>query len=212
MFIKLRFLEFLTRWRKEKKTKKLLGKPARSLINFKKSYPDYKIGINNYGVPNIKNPHQGATLTIGSYCSIAPNVKIYMSGMHRTDWVTTYPFPAFQQIAQHIKDYELTKGDINIGSDVWLCANSVILSGVSIGHGAVVANSAIVTKNVPPYAIVGGNPAKLIRWRFDEVTRNALLDSKWWDWPEPEVMSIIDKLCSDDIADFLEYVKNRTPE
>lgn len=212
MLIKLPFSEFINRWRKEKKTKKLLGKPARSLINFKKSYPDYNIGINNYGLPNIKNPHQGATLNIGSYCSIAPNVKIYMSGMHRTDWVTTYPFPAFQKIAQHIKDYELTKGDINIGSDVWLCANCVILSGVNIGHGAVIANSALVTKDVPPYAIVGGNPAKLIRWRFDESTRNALLNSKWWEWPEEEVLNVVDKLCSDNIADFLEYVKNRTPE
>lgn len=203
---------FFPRFRKQRKIEKLLGKPARSLLNFRKQYPDYSIGINNYGVPNIKNPHDKATLKIGSYCSIAPNVKIYMGGMHRTDWVTTYPFPAFIRDTGHIKNWDITHGDVIIGNDVWLCANCVILSGVTIGHGAVVANSSIVTKDVPPYAIVGGNPAKLIRWRFDENTRSVLLDSKWWDWPEAEVLSIVDKLCSDNIADFLEYIKNRIPK
>jgi tetrahydrodipicolinate N-succinyltransferase len=85
----------------------------------------------------------------------------------------------------------------------------VILSGVSIGHGAVVANSAIVTKDVAAYEIVGGNPAKHIRWRFDESTREALLASAWWDWPEEEVLSIVELLCSDDITKFLDYAKNR---
>ena len=201
--------QFFPTFQKQRKIEKLRGKPARSLINFKNKYPNYQIGVNNYGVPNIKNPHDDATLTIGSYCSIAPNVKIYMGGMHRTDWVTTYPFPACQKDAQHIKNWDPTHGDVTIGSDVWLCANCVILSGVTIGHGAVVANSAIVTKDVPPYAIVGGNPAKLIRWRFDEPTRAALLASEWWNWPEEEVQNIVDKLCSENIADFLEYAKTR---
>lgn len=129
--------------------------------------------------------------------------------MHRTDWVTTYPFPAFQKDAQHITNWDPTHGNVTIGSDVWLCANCVILSGVTIGHGAVVANSAIVTKDVPPYAIVGGNPAKLIRWRFDEPTRAALLASEWWNWPEDEVRNVVDKLCSENIANFLEYAKTR---
>lgn len=204
--------QFFPGLRKQRKVEKLRSKPERSLINFKRKYPGYQIGNNNYGVPNIKNPHDAATLRIGSYCSIAPNVKIYMGGMHRTDWVTTYPFPAFKKDAAHIKNWDPTHGDVNIGSDVWLCANCVILSGITIGHGAVVANSAIVTKDVPPYAIVGGNPAKLIRWRFDEPTRNALLASEWWNWPEEEVFSVMDKLCSDNIADFLEYVKNRAPQ
>lgn len=201
--------QFFPKFQKQRKVEKLRGKPARSLINFRNKYPNYQIGTNNYGVPNIKNPHDDATLTIGSYCSIAPNVKIYMGGMHRTDWVTTYPFPAFQKDAQHITNWDPTHGNVNIGSDVWLCANCVILSGVTIGHGAVVANSAIVTKDVPPYAIVGGNPAKLIRWRFDEPTRAALLASEWWNWPEDEVRNVVDKLCSENIANFLEYAKTR---
>lgn len=209
MLKKLPFADFFSRLRQEKKLKKLREKPARSLAKFKNSYPNYKIGKNNYGVPFIKNPHRDATLTIGSYCSIAPNVKIYMGGMHRTDWVTTYPFPAFIHHAQHIENFAPTHGSITIGSDVWLCANCVILSGVTIGHGAVIANSAIVTKDVAPYEIVGGNPAKHIRWRFDEPTREALLKSAWWDWPEHEVLSVVDLLCSEDVSKFLEYAKNR---
>jgi len=207
---KIKFIsDFLARRRKQKKINKLRGKPARNLASFRRAYPDYEIGNHCYGLPQIKNIFEGARLRIGSYCSIAPNVKIYMSGIHRTDWITTYPFPAFELDARHIKDFELSDGDVTIGNDVWLCANCVILSGITIGHGAVIANSAIVTKDVPPYAIVGGNPAKLIRWRFDEATRNALLASEWWNWPEDEVISVVDKLCSNNISDFLEYVEYR---
>lgn len=201
--------QFLDKLREKKRQKKLLGKPLRTLKKFKKKYPSYQIGRSTYGVPEIRNPHKNSTLTIGAYCSIAPNVKIYMGGLHRTDWITTYPFPAFNRRAQHIENYESTKGDVKVGNDVWLCGNSIIFSGVTIGDGAVVANGAIVTKDVPPYAIVGGNPAKFIRWRFDEPTRATLLASKWWDWPESEIIDVMDKLCSENIADFLEYVKNR---
>jgi len=80
---------------------------------------------------------------------------------------------------------------------------------VTIGHGAVVANSAVVTKDVAPYEIVGGNPAKHIRWRFDEETRALLLKSAWWNWPEQEILTITDILCSDNIADFVSYLNNR---
>ena len=204
--------DVFVRLRQQKKINKLRDKPARSLLKFKSAYPNYVIGKNNYGVPLIKNPHKDATLAIGSYCSIAPNVKIYMGGMHRTDWVTTYPFPAFHENAQHIKDFAPTHGDVIIGNDVWLCANCVILSGITIGHGAVIANSAVVTKDVAAYEIVGGNPAKHIRWRFDETTRAALLKSAWWDWPEDEVLSVVELLCSDNISTFLDYAKNRKSE
>jgi chloramphenicol O-acetyltransferase type B len=188
---------------------KLQNKPKRSLAEFNKRYPKYKMGNNCYGVPNVKHEHSQAMLTIGSYCSIAKNVEIFLGGNHRIDWVSCYPFPAFFDVASHINDYVITRGDVTIGSDVWLCQNVTILSGISIGNGAVVANGAIVTKDVVPYEIVGGNPAKHIRWRFDEPTREALLKSAWWDWPEDEVLGVVDKLCSDDISAFLEYVNSR---
>lgn len=209
MLILKKFHQFFSTIRQERKIVKLRGKPTKSVAEFKKKYPNYKIGTPCYGLPIIRYQHKNATLRIGSYCSIAKNVQIFIGGMHRKDWITTYPFPAFEPIAQHIKNYSATNGNVAVGSDVWLCENSTILSGVSIGHGAIIANGAMVTKDVPPYAIVGGNPAKLIRWRFDEPTRNALLDIAWWDWPEDEVLSVVDQLCSENIADFLEYAKQR---
>lgn len=203
------FQRYFLRISKIKTQQKLLNYPKRSQQKFREKYPYYKIGINCYGQPNIKHSHPHAILTIGNYCSIAKNVEIYLGGNHRIDWVSSYPFPAFFSQARHIQDFEITHGDVVIGSDVWLCQNSTILSGITIDHGAVIANGAVVTKNVAAYEIVGGNPAKHIRWRFDEQTREALLKNAWWDWPEPEVLNILDLLCSDNIHKFLDYAENR---
>ena len=192
-----------------KAQQKRFDKPKRTVERFNKKYPNYKIGINCYGVPKVKHPHPDAILTIGNYCSIASNVEIYLGGNHRVDWVTNYPFPHFFQQTNHIQDYEVTNGDVSIGSDVWICQNVTILSGITVGHGAVIANGAIVTKDVEPYAIVGGNPAKHIRWRFDKEIRDALLESAWWNWPESEILNTIDIICSEDISNFLNYIKTR---
>ena len=96
-----------------------------------------------------------------------------------------------------------------IGSDVWICANSTILSGVNIGHGAVIANGAIVSRDVEPYAIVAGNPAARIRCSFDEHVRTQLLHSAWWEWPEGEIRQTVSLLCSDDLTGFLAYARSR---
>jgi len=189
--------------------KKMRQKPARSAKKFKEAHPSFEIGNHCYGVPIIKFKHPDATLKIGKFCSIAKNVEIYLGGMHRTDWISTYPFHAFFEEAANIAKGEITNGNVIIGNDVWLCQNATILSGITIGDGAVIANGAVVTKDVEAYSIVGGNPAKHIRWRFDEVTRLALLESAWWHWPEQEVLSVIDLICSDNINDFLTYAKTR---
>ena len=99
-----------------------------------------------------------------------------------------------------------------IGSDVWLCANCTILSGVTIGHGAVIASGAVVSRDVESYAVMAGNPAQRIRWRFDEPTRTALLASAWWEWPEEEIRQVVNKLCSDDIVEFINYVHSRNTQ
>lgn len=201
--------QYLSNRKKFKRRQKQLNRPKRTQKRFKKKYPYSFIGTGTYGVPIIRHRHANTTLTIGNYCSIASNVEIFLGGNHRTDWISTYPFPQYYDQANHIADYTTTNGNVTIGSDVWLCQNVTIFSGITIGNGAVVANGAIVTKDVPPYAIVGGNPAKLIRWRFDETTRIALLATEWWNWPEEEVFSMMDKLCSDNIADFLAYADSR---
>src|SRR5208283_2957437 len=105
------------------------------------------------------------------FCSIAPNrVTIVLGGQHRPDWVSSYPFNDLFIEFKRFKGSPVSKGDVIIGNDVWIGLDAVILSGIKIGDGAVIGSNALVTKDVPPYAIVGGNPAKLIRYRFDEET------------------------------------------
>jgi acetyltransferase-like isoleucine patch superfamily enzyme len=195
--------------------KRRFGKPKepgfyRAQTRFRERYPDYQIGLGTYGMPVVHDWHEGSTLVIGNYCSIADNVHIFLGGQHRTDWISSYPFPAFLPEAAHIKDFGGTRGDVVIGSDVWLCSHCTILSGVRIGHGAVIASGAVVSRDVPAYAVVAGNPARHIRWRFDEATRTALLETAWWEWPEAEVRQVVEKLCSSDIEAFLAYARSRT--
>lgn len=138
-------------------------------------------------MPEVRDWGEGSTLRIGAYRSIAENVMILLGGNHRIDWVTSYPFPEFVEEARQIRDFGVTRGDVTISNDVWLGTGCTILSGVTIGDGAVVAAGAVVTRDVAPYAIVAGNPARTVRWRFDEATRDALCASAWWTWPEVEI-------------------------
>ncbi|HHJ4328213.1 TPA: CatB-related O-acetyltransferase [Klebsiella pneumoniae] len=181
----------------------------RPQAKFSARYPNYRIGVGSYGMPIVHDWNEGSTLSIGSYCSMADNVQIFLGGHHRIDWVSSYPFPAYLEEAAHIEAFGGTRGDVTIGSDVWLCSNCTILSGVNVGHGAVIASGAVVSRDVPAYSVVAGNPARHIRWRFDEETRLELLKSAWWDWPEQEIRQVVNKLCSDDIATFLAYARLR---
>ncbi|SIQ83441.1 CatB-related O-acetyltransferase [Pseudomonas flexibilis] len=193
--------------RRIKKKLKKVPEFERGKLVFKNKYPKYDYGVGTYGLPKVSDFGEGTTLRIGSYCSIAAGVHIFLGGHHRTDWVSTYPFPAKLPEAAHIKDYGGSRGDVVIGHDVWLCSNCTILSGVNIGTGAVVAAEAVVTRNVEPYSIVAGNPAKVIGWRFDEETRKELLASEWWSWPYEEILRAVELLCDKDIGAFLKYAR-----
>lgn len=160
-------------------------------------YQKYKIGDFTYGDPIIDD--FGEDLTIGKYCSIARGVTIILGGEHNTHWVTTYPFNTIFESKKHIKDHPVSKGPIIIGNDVWIGTEAIILSGVNIGDGAVVAARSLVSKDVPPYSIVAGNPAKIIRYRFDEVTIENLHRLKWWDWPNEKVIDNAELLMSSKI-------------
>lgn len=163
----------------------------------------YEIGEYTYGKPSIVSWGKEATLKIGRYCSIAENVVVFLGSEHRTDWISTYPFPIFLEEGKSIKGHPGTKGDVIIGNDVWIGFNVIIISGVTIGDGAAIGAGSVVAKEVPPYAIVSGNPARIVRYRFNEETIQKLLQIRWWDWPDEKVKQNIDLICSDSIDVFI---------
>ncbi len=164
------------------------------------------LGEHSYGSPEILWWGEDARLSIGRFTSIADGVTILLGGNHRPDWITTYPFSAFEDwpSAAAIPGHPATKGDVRIGNDVWIGNGALILSGVTIGDGAVIAARAVVARDVPPYAIVGGNPARLIRYRFDPHTIAALLRSAWWTWPPERIEAAMPLLMNSDTTRFLE--------
>lgn len=148
-------------------------------------YDDFE-DVHNF-LKNVKYlfDFTGDKLIIGKYCMIASDVKFIMNGAnHLTDAVSTYPFAIFGQGwegAMEGKEYPY-KGNLVIGNDVWIGYNATIMAGVSIGDGAIIATNAMVVKDVPPYSVVGGNPAKEIKKRFTNREISHLLAVKWWDW------------------------------
>jgi len=147
----------------------------------------------------------GFVCRIGDYCSIADGVEVFMGGYHRPEWVSMYPFTAFPPFRGNFpgQPHTVGRGDVTIGSDVWLASQCTIMSGVTIGHGAVIAARAVVTRDVPPYAIVAGNPGRVVKYRFDEETIAEMLAIAWWDWPEERVLENLDLLLSADMAAFI---------
>lgn len=163
----------------------------------------------SYGAPRVLSFGEGTKATVGKYCSIAEGVTIMAGGEHRPDWVTTFPFQCFWAETTHFPGHPKSKGDVVIGNDVWIGKDAFILSGVHIGDGAVIGARAVVAKDVPPYAIVVGNPARIIRYRFDQAAIEKLLQIKWWDWPEKEILNAMAFLLSTDINAFIAYCEKR---
>lgn len=149
----------------------------------------------------------GDKLIIGKFCMIASDVKFIMNGAnHLTDSMSTYPFAIFGngwENAMEGKSYP-QKGNINIGNDVWIGYNATIMAGVNIGDGAIIATNSTITKDVEPYTIVGGNPAKKIRKRFSEDVIAKLLELKWWNWDIDKITKNIKNLTENKIETLIE--------
>lgn len=167
------------------------------------------IGRGSYGVEGVELWGYGtpASFRVGHFSSLGPKCVVILGGDHRWDWMTTFPFPAFHPKAKALVDsghtdgpHATSKGDVVLGSDVWLGYGVTILSGVRVGHGAVVGARSLVAKDVPPYAVVAGTPARILRFRFDNDTIARMLRLQWWHWPD------------DVLTDRLPHLLRRPPE
>lgn len=153
-------------------------------------------------------PINGDKLIIGKFCSIAYGAKfLFTSGNHSLKSLSNYTFPVFYEEweldSSKICDAWDNKGDIVIGNDVWVGYEAVIMSGVKIGNGAIIGTRAVVTKDVPPYTIVGGVPAKPIRSRFDDTIIKKLEALRWWDWDSEKIRRSISAIQSGDIENLM---------
>lgn len=142
------------------------------------------VGDFTYGRPNILFYEAESKVIIGKFCSIARNVTIMIGGDHRYDLASSYPFCVFMKEFSHLDGFCAPKGDVVIGNDVWIGSDVKIMAGVTIGDGAVIAANAVITKDVEPYTVVGGVPAKKLKDRFDHDIAKKLMEIKWWDWDE----------------------------
>ena len=139
-------------------------------------FEEYNV-LYNYDFSKVK-------LIIGKFCAIAAETRFIMTGDHKLDAISTYPFPIFGQgweSAFNVYDLPV-KGNIVVGNDVWFGYDSLIKNGVTIGNGAIIATRAVVVKDVPAYAVIAGNPAKVVKMRFDPATIERLQKIAWWDW------------------------------
>jgi len=161
------------------------------------------VGQFSYGVPGIIKLTDAYTLSIGRFCSIAKGVCIIVDGNHQTHWISTYPFGHMIEGVPMRSDVTVGKGDMVIGNDVWIGCNAIILPGVQIGDGAMIAAGSVVTKNVADYEVVGGNPAKHIAYRFDPEQIKSLKAIAWWNWSLDKIKREVPMLQSENLIEFI---------
>ena len=163
---------------------------------------DVAVGKYTYGLESAVVLAWGdgdVNVKIGRFCSISYGLQIITGGNHRTDWVTTYPFGHLAPSSNHIPPitgHPLPPKAVEIKNDVWIGRNVYVMPGVVVGDGAVIATNSHVVKDVPEYAIVGGNPSKVLGYRFDSDVIERLMSEKWWDWDDERIFKNIDYLCS----------------
>jgi acetyltransferase-like isoleucine patch superfamily enzyme len=179
---------------------------AREIARYKKS-GQLLVGEHSYGINHLTiHTYKGSEskVRIGKFCSLGPNLLIITGGIHPVDWVSTFPFRIKWNLEGKYQDgMPQTKGDVLIGNDVWIGSGVTILSGVKVAHGSILAANSLVTKDVAPYSIVGGNPAKLIKNRFSEDIVDTLMKSCWWDLPDEVITDLVPLLSSSQVNEFI---------
>lgn len=171
----------------------------------------WMIGEWSYGYPEVAGAGE-APLTIGRYTSIAQGCRILLGHEHNSHWISTFPFPAAPDIfpsSVGISGHPFSRGAVKIGNDVWIGEDVTILSGAQIGDGVIIGAKSLVRGTHPPYSIIGGVPARMIRFRFNFQQIEQLLRIRWWDWDDHAVSRIIPDLCSSRIDEFLEQYRKR---
>tara|TARA_A100001011_G_C13879769_1_gene662464 strand:- start:28 stop:585 length:558 start_codon:yes stop_codon:yes gene_type:complete len=159
------------------------------------SIGDYTYGLDRSSLIGLDI---SSKLKIGKFCSFGPEVKIFLNSDHPTNLPSTFPLKTLLlQKSPWPNQDVISKGDVSIGSDVWVGARSMIMSGINIGHGAIVAAGSIVTKDVGPYEMVGGVPAKTIKFRFTKKQIQAMLRIQWWNWSDNKIKEEISLFYSD---------------
>lgn len=160
------------------------------------------LGHRSYGTPIVRGDI--SDVYVGKYCSIAQNVIVDCGFHHNTDFATTYPLNVFFDELKHITGHPKSKGDICIGNDVWIAEGTIIMGGITIGDGAVVGAGSIVTRNVNPYEVVVGNPAKYKKHRIPICYIGKMLNLKWWDWEEEKIIRNGELLMSNNIQKLID--------
>ncbi|QWH18588.1 CatB-related O-acetyltransferase [Bacillus mycoides] len=176
-------------------------------LNQNPKLASYEIGAWSYGDLNVRTWGEGASLKLGKFCSIADHITVFLGGEHRTDWISTYPFNVIVPEGAGFSGHPKTKRDVIIGHDVWIGSGAMIMSGVKVGHGAVIGARSVVTRDIPPYGIVAGNPAKLVRYRFSPEVIEELQQIPWWDWDISTITASLHFLLSDNVSEFIREYK-----
>jgi acetyltransferase-like isoleucine patch superfamily enzyme len=150
------------------------------------------VGRHTYGLGarNVVRPSALGPIRVGAFCSIGPDVLLFGQADHPTHLPSTYPLRGMLlRPGQGVQD-AITRGPLTVGNDVWIGARAMVLSGVTVGDGAVIGAGAVVARDVAPYAIMVGNPARRVRFRFPPEIVASLLEIKWWDWPDARIAAL----------------------
>ncbi|WP_311785218.1 CatB-related O-acetyltransferase [Ferirhizobium litorale] len=175
-------------------------------------YPGIRIGRHTYGIvpESIHGYDATSVLDVGSFCSIAEEVLFFVRSNHPTNLPSTFPLEVYVSKTKRSKDDLVSKGPISIGNDVWIGRRAVIMSGITIGHGAIIGACSVVTRDVPPYAIAAGNPARVVGYRFPEPVIRQLLELQWWNWSDDKIRRNIDAFMRP-AGEFIEAIAHRPP-